>query len=432
MKKDKRKTKGSKTVLVVSIIVFVLILISSIIGVIYYNNYQEEQERIAIEKKEEKEKQQLLNNIKTNYNEFVLTSNDTKLYKLVDTKYIEVGQVSKDSYIVLEQKGEFSIDNQYFKIQNSDYYLLYKDVTPTDEQVINYDYKNYIPFDFDIITKDNFGLYLGDKVVYTLNSSMQFPVMINDDNSYHVEFDNRLYQIKKEDVASTVEVNRNLEIATNIGVLNYHFFYDPSLGESCNETICLKTSKFEEQLQYLKSNNFYTATMNDMSLWMAKKIRLPKKTTVLTVDDGAMGTGFDNGNKLIPLLEKYDLHATLFLITAWWQESNYISPNLEVQSHGHDIHDFTQAVHPVFKMTKEQLLNDFATSINALGGEKTAFCYPFYAQNNTVVEAVRESGFKIAFVGGNVKANQNNNPYLINRYVILSNISMNQFINMVN
>ena len=332
---------------------------------------------------------------------------------------------------MLEQKGEFSIDDKYFKLQNSDYYLSYKDTIPTDEQIINRDYKNYVPFDFDVITRDNFKLYLDDKAVYTLNYSMKFPVIINDENFYYVEFDNRLYQMKKEDVASIVEVNRDLEVATNIGVLNYHFFYDHNLGESCNETICLKTSKFEEQLQYLKNNNFYTATMNDMSLWMAKKIRLPKRTTVLTIDDGAMGTGIDNGNKLIPLLEKYDLHATLFLITAWWPTSNYISPNLEVQSHGNDIHDFTQAVHPALKMTKEQLLDDFAISINSLGGEKTAFCYPFYEYNN-VVEAVKESGFKIAFVGGNVKANQNNNPYLINRYVILNSISMNQFINMVN
>ena len=36
--------------------------------------------------------------------------------------------------------------------------------------------------------------------------------------------------------------------ATSIAVLNYHFFYDPSLGEKCNETICLKISKLEEHI----------------------------------------------------------------------------------------------------------------------------------------------------------------------------------------
>lgn len=424
------KKKIWKVTLIISLIIAILIA-GSVGGYLYYRYYQKEQERIALLKKEKEEKK-LLEAITASYGEYVTIVNDAKLYKLEDKKYIEVGQISKASYIVLEQKGEVSLTDTYFKLQNLDYYVSYKDTKPTEAQNINDDYKNYVPFDFDIVTKNPTNFYLDEKLVYTINSSLQLPVIINDDNTYYVEFDNRLYQVKKEDVESTVEVPRNAEVATKIGVLNYHFFYDPNLGESCNETICLKTSKFEEQLQYLKNNGFYTATMKDMSLWMEKKIRLPKKTTVLTVDDGAMGTGTENGNKLIPLLEKYDLHATLFLITAWWPEANYISPNLEVQSHGHNIHDFTQAVRPALKMTKDQLLNDFKLSIDSLGGENTAFCYPFYAYNNTVIEAVKESGFKIAFVGGNVKSTQNNNPYLINRYVILSNISLNTFINMVN
>ena len=35
-----------------------------------------------------------------------------------------------------------------------------------------------------------------------------------------------------------------------IPVLNYHFFYDPTIGESCNEVICLTKQKFEEHLIY--------------------------------------------------------------------------------------------------------------------------------------------------------------------------------------
>lgn len=432
MKKEKVSKKKSKKVLVILIICAVALLIAgSTGGYLYYENYKVEQERIAREKKEKEEKR-LLEDIKSHYSEYVSVINDAKLYKLENKEYKEVGKVSKDSYIVLEQIGEVATVNKYFKLQNLDYYVSYKDTSPTEMQNIDYDYKNYVPFDFDVITKSPTNFYLDEKLVYSIDTSVQLPVIINDDNYYYVEFDNRLFQVKKDEISSTVDAARNIEVATNIGVLNYHFFYDPNSGESCNESICLTTSKFEEQLNYLKDNNFYTATMKDMSLWMEKKIRLPKKTTVLTVDDGAMGTGTLNGNKLIPLLEKYDLHATLFLITAWWEKANYISPNLEVQSHGHDIHDFTQAVRPIHKMTKEQLINDFNLSINALDGEKTAFCFPFYAYNATALEAVRESGFKIAFVGGNVKANQNNDPYLINRYVILSSITLNSFINMVN
>ena len=234
-----------------------------------------------------------------------------------------------------------------------------------------------------------------------------------------------LVQIKKEDVSKTLENKKNQAVAINIGVLNYHFFHDPTKNEWCGESICLTVQKFEEQLKYLKDNNFYTATMEDMALWMERKIRLPKKTTVITVDDGATGTD----THLINLLEKYDLHGTLFLITAWWPKDRYTSPNLEVQSHGHNIHNnFGDAL----SKTKDQLLNDFKTSIEKLDGENTAFCYPFYERNWTVMSAVKESGFRIAFAGGHAKANQNNDPYQINRYIIMNYITMNDFKYMVN
>lgn len=420
-----KKRIRTKVVLITSLILLIIIGASAFF---VYQNYTKEQERILAIEKKKKEDAKLLKDIKSHYSENVITLNDAKLYELEDKKYKEVGRISKDSYINLEQKGEVSKDDKYFKLANTNYYVFYNDVAPSEMISINYDYKNYVPFDFDIVTKNPTNFYLDDKLIYTINSSIQLPVIINEDNYYYVEYDNRLYGVKKEDVESTIDVSRGIEVATNIGVLNYHFFYD-STNEVCDEIICLKTSKFEEQLKYLKDNNFYTATMKDMSLWMSRKIRLPKKTTVLTVDDGAMGTGIENGNKLIPLLEKYDLHATLFLITGWWPKENYQSPNLEIQSHGDNIHNYTNEA--LYK-SKQQLLDDFSLSINKLNGENTAFCYPFYAQNATVRSAVAESGFKIAFVGGNVKANQNNDPYRINRYVVLNSITLNSFINMVN
>lgn len=426
---EKEKKKKNKKKIIMIIITIILLIGSGIVSFFIYQNYKEEQARIVAIEKRKKEEAELLEDIKDHYNEFVLVNKDTKLYKLEDKKYNEIGSITKDTYLQLEQKGEVLLSDKYFKLSNLDYYILYSDVTPTDKQNFNDDYKNYVPFDFDIITKNPANLYLNDKLILTINESITLQVFINDDSYYYVEYDNRLLQVKKDDVETTIDNPKNIEVASKIGVLNYHFFYDPNLGENCDEVICLKTSKFEEQLQYLKNNNFYTATMNDISLWMAKKIRLPKKTAVLTVDDGAMGTGKNNGNKLGPLLEKYDLHATLFLITGWWPKEDYISPNLEIQSHGDNIHNVTGEA---TRKSKEFLLNDFKTSIEKLNGENTAFCYPFYAHNATVRDAVRESGFKIAFVGGNTKMSQSNDPYQLYRYVVLNNITLNQFINMVN
>ena len=129
------------------------------------------------------------------------------------------------------------------------------------------------------------------------------------------------------------------EKTTNkVAVLNYHFFYGE--GEDCNESICLDINIFKEHLSYLKENGFKTLTMEEFTKWMYKEIELPEKSVLITVDDGAKGTGKHNGNKLIPALEEYQMHATLFLISGWWDVENYRSKYLDIQSHTYDMHQY--------------------------------------------------------------------------------------------
>ena len=80
--------------------------------------------------------------------------------------------------------------------------------------------------------------------------------------------------------------------------------------------------------------------------------------------------------------------------------------------------------------SKEEVIADLKTSIE-ITNSKTAFCFPFYAYNNATVENVKEVGFKLAFVGGNKKVSRIDNKYLIPRYVIQKNTSLNSFINMI-
>ena len=206
-----------------------------------------------------------------------------------------------------------------------------------------------------------------------------------------------------------------------IAVLNYHFFYDPTIGESCNEVICLTKQKFEEHLIYYRDNGFKTLTIDEFVRWYNGEIDLPPKSVLLTVDDGAMGTGKHNGNHLITLLEKYDMKATLFLITGWWDVSNYLSPNLDIQSHTFDMHNKGpcgqgQLVCADYATAKA----DLEKSLGVIG-RKESFCYPFYQYDNEAINAVRDLGFQVAFGGGNVKATRSSNRYVIPRYPIQSN-----------
>jgi len=48
-----------------------------------------------------------------------------------------------------------------------------------------------------------------------------------------------------------------------------------------------------------------------------------------------------------------------------------------------------------------------------------------------MVEALKETGFKLGFIGGNRKARRSDNKYAVPRYIIYKNTSLNSFINMV-
>ena len=216
-----------------------------------------------------------------------------------------------------------------------------------------------------------------------------------------------------------------------IAVLNYHFFYDPALGEDCNESICLEVSKFREQLDYLKNNGYKTLKMSEFKKWMFGEIELPEKSVLITVDDGAKGTGKHNGNKLIPILEEYNMNATLFLITGWWDVNNYRSKNLDIQSHTNDMHKYGDCGRgQLVCYSKDQALADLKKSLEIVDNNDS-FCYPFYSYSDTAIQAVKEAGFQIAFAGGSVKARRSNNKYLIPRYPIYNTTTLNQFIKMV-
>jgi len=225
------------------------------------------------------------------------------------------------------------------------------------------------------------------------------------------------------------------ESATEIAVLNYHFFYDKKT-EKCNQNICLDINEFEKQLKYLKNNNFKTLTIEEFRSWMYGEIELPKNSVLITIDDGAMGTGKLNGNKLIPLLEKYETNATLFLITGWWKKENYESNFLDIQSHTNLMHDENQCSNKargaeMLCSTKAEIISDLKKSIERVDNN-ISFCFPFYLYDNKSIEALKELNFKLAFIDGDKKANQDHDKYKIPRYIIYKFTSIDDFRNIIN
>lgn len=420
MKKRMVKKSSNKIkhiLFIISTIILIFILCFSIYKI---NQY---------EKLKEKE-QLILNNIKKSYYKNIITTKETNLYIKKQEKYKKIGYVINNQILTLDYKKIGNYKDIYFKVKNHDYYVKYKDVKPYKNNLINNNYL-YANYGKKIITKKKYNLKQDNSIIYSFNRNDSYEIVENEEKYYGVIYNKKLYQLDKENVLSEEDyIVKN--VALKVPILNYHFFYDPSVGEVCNEDICEPTRKFKEQLNYLKDNNFKILTMEEFKKWMYGEIQLPSKSVLITIDDGAMGTSYINGNKLIPILEKYKIPATLFLITAWWNKKDYKSPYLLVQSHGYNIHNSNKCrTARAFCMTQNDLVQDLKKSISLVDSD-LSFAYPFFMVNDKIEKSVKEAGFKLAFIGGWKKATRSNDKYRIPRYEIINSISIEQFKSYVN
>ncbi len=274
---------------------------------------------------------------------------------------------------------------------------------------------------------DNYDGDITDKIVVDKSS-----LDINKIGTYKITYTIKDSSGNEATALREVEIRKKGDANQRIAVLNYHFFFEESERNICREDICEHMDDFREQLNYLRDNNYYTATMEEFVKWMYKEIDLPEKTVVITVDDGSWGTGKANGNHLIPTLEEYKMNATLFLITGWYDKANYESEYLTIQSHTHNLHYEAKCGYrsKVNCVSYDTLLNDLKTSADIIKNTDS-FCFPFYEYTSTSIKAVKEAGFKTAFTNGWRKASRNDDKYKIPRFPIQRTTTMSQFKNIV-
>ena len=400
------------------IVISLLILgVSSLLLGFAYQNKLEVERKNKLEKEAALRENETKKRIKEAYHENVITSKELNLYKLENKKYIKSGKTFKDTIFNLEDNDNL---DGYYKIRNSDYYLYYTDFVETTNT--NDDrYSNYIYFPIEITTKEDSKFYNSDGLeVFTLKDRIKLQVLESLTDSYGVVLFDRLVFIKKNSILSVDELKDTAEVAEKVPVLNYHFIYLE--GESCDEMICHPESQINEQFAYLSANKVFTLTTKELGQFISGEIRLPKKSILLTIDDGA------RAEKFIPFLEKYKINATLFLVSSWYPKETFTSNYLELASHTHDMH--TNGVCPMGQgggircLSEDKIQADLKASRETLNNTE-AFRYPFYEYNDYAIEQVKKAGFKLAFIGGNKMVTKDTNPYLIPRYVIYKNTGLN-------
>lgn len=416
------------------IIILVSILLILTIAMLILK-YKDEKEKQEIRRKIEQDNK-IINEIKSYYHEYSLTTKKTKLYKKDNENFVLNGEINKNIPLLVVN-DKFTVDTKYFYIPNLDSYIYYKDLSEGTKIEKDDRYKNYIYFNNNIITKDITKFYdKDDNYLYTLNKSFDFKVLVKDIDRYGIVFNDELLYIKSEDVENIYDIDNNQTNKSKIKTLTYHFIYNPEYT-TCDQAICYTLDQFEANLKYLKENNGFTLTLDELEMYLDGKINIPEKSIVLTIDDGTI---IDTPG-VIGLLEKYDMTATIFLITSWVDIEDFKSPNLKLESHSDNMHNQYECAGygsqggGILCLPEEKVLEDLKTSQEKLGGSKY-FAYPFFDFSDRAISLLKKAGFHMAFIGqyttdGYSYPNKTN-KYKVPRKTIFSTTTMNDFISYLN
>lgn len=402
----------------IGLIITSIIIIVSILSIYNWNEIKNKEELKKQEQEQIEQQKQHTEDVNNHYAQYVKTTIKAELYKKENNNYKKIGTISSDVNLELESK-----ENEYFKINESEYYIYYQNVTPISkpDQSKKF-YERYLPFNENVVTEKT-KLYQDEKLIYELEESINLPIIIKEEDRYYVEYKDQLFYVKKEEIKEIVPtINTTEEETMEIRTIVYHEFYDQTVTY-CASIICHEKGQLESHVKYLHNNNYYALTMNDVNLFIDGKIRLPKKSVIITIDDG----GDSIKNIAIPIFEKYKIHATLFLITGWYHANEYQSEYLELQSHSHNMH--TTGVCPkgqgggIQCLDRKTILNDLKTSKEILNGA-IAFCYPFYEYNDYSIELLKEAGYLLAFNGDIAMVTQNTDKMEIPRYTLTSDTTV--------
>lgn len=207
---------------------------------------------------------------------------------------------------------------------------------------------------------------------------------------------------------------RRFEIPANVNVpvLMYHAVSDDlwGIGE-----LFVSPSSMEEQLAYLVDNGYDAIWFEDL-----KHVQDYKKPVLLTFDDGYD----DNYTQLFPLLKKYNVKATIFVIgdapgtphKATSEQIREMSDSglVSIQSHSYTHADLDS-------LGYDDTVNELSWSKTVItritGKEPYVLCYPSGKFNDYTLQVGPEYyQFGIKMTGG--LYNTSADPFLVNRYYI--------------
>lgn len=232
------------------------------------------------------------------------------------------------------------------------------------------------------------------------------------------------------------------EKKNTISVLMYHFFYDKNNIEDKIDHNYIEKKLFYKQMKYLADHHYNTITPDELEKYLDGKEKIPDKTIMITIDDGAISMY----KYAFPILKRFNLKASCALITSTITPDNDMawhftqkmcdemlkSDLITFYSHSHNMHYQSEDNIAIFLTQDEKKSKqDLLTSLNFVNN-KTLFCYPYGHYNLKTEKILKDVGFRMAVTTEIGKVDENTNKFRIPRIRIGNKTDLKTFIKIIN
>ena len=190
--------------------------------------------------------------------------------------------------------------------------------------------------------------------------------------------------------------------AQNKDNLNINSFIYHRFGEQKYPSTNIDIKTFEQHLRFLKDNDYTVLTLGEAIDQLKSNEDVPEKTVVLTVDDGYKSFK----TEAVPLLEKYNYKATIFLCTDYVGKSNYLSWEdvRKLQNDGYEFGNHSHTHDHFLNYSDDQTRKEFKEDLSKAekifkqkGGFKPElYCYPYGEYNSDMQKILKDNGYKAA------------------------------------
>lgn len=222
------------------------------------------------------------------------------------------------------------------------------------------------------------------------------------------------------------EVRSAIPLETSVIVLGYHQF--TAAGVASSNPYVMSADVFESEMEYLKTHGYHVVAMSDLIRFLKKEIGLPRKSVVITIDDGYKSVC----THAYPILKKYGYPWTFFCYTDFVNSSSGSvswKDLQQLQAEGVDIECHTKS-HPF--LTKkagrsdeqyEQFLHDELAVSKQILEEKlkkkiTCLAYSYGDWNKLVQQKAVAAGYEAIFTVASTPVTPSSPLDNLGRYII--------------